>query len=248
MPDTELMHIAEELKAMESRFVESDNLGLHLEAGDRARFKGLVMEAKSILDAELPLSDFSMTLLFILNSSPSPWSWPPSADEFKTAVASIESGANQIRRKRGRPPVGVGRVNKDPYVALRRISELQSLRQTNWDVKRLVRLLEELNVAHASELHMTTAILVRAITDHVPPIFGKSNFGEVANNYSGGASADRSFKGSMQKLYGSLKHIADSHLHVQIRTSEVLPTASQVDFHQDLDVLLGEVVRLLQSP
>jgi hypothetical protein len=44
----------------------------------------------------------------------------------------------------------------------------------------------------------------------------------------------------------SLRNIADAHLHVQIRTSEVLPTGPQVDFRADLDVLLSEVVRVLK--
>lgn len=35
-------------------------------------------------------------------------------------------------------------------------------------------------------------------------------------------------------------------LHMQIRSSEVLPTDSQVDFRSDLAVLLAEIVRRLK--
>lgn len=86
-------------------------------------------------------------------------------------------------------------------------------------------------------------MLVRAITDHVPPIFACKIFAEVANNFAGA----RSFRGSMQNLNVSLRNIADAHLHVQIRKSEILPTEGQVDFRADLDVLLAEVVRLLRD-
>lgn len=89
---------------------------------------------------------------------------------------------------------------------------------------------------------MATAMLVRAVTDHVPPIFGARNFAEVANNYP----APRSFTEQMKQLDASLRKIADSHLHQPVRKMEVLPLAPQVDFRGALDVLLSEVVRLLQ--
>ena len=89
---------------------------------------------------------------------------------------------------------------------------------------------------------MSAAMLVRAILDHVPPLLGKQIFAEVANNYPG----EQSFKKSMQNLERSLRNIADAHLHIPIRQQEVLPSGQQVDFHKDLDVLLGEILRTLK--
>ena len=70
------------------------------------------------------------------------------------------------------------------------------------------------------------------------------NFGEVANNYA----ATKSFRESMQHLENSARNIGDAHLHVQIRKRESLPTPTQVNFSNDLDVLLGEIVRILGIP
>jgi hypothetical protein len=84
-------------------------------------------------------------------------------------------------------------------------------------------------------------MLTRAIIDHVPPIFGAKTFNEVASNYSG----TKSFKDSMLHLSNSARKIGDSHLHVQVRSRESLPNRTQVDFSRDLDVLLGEIVRIL---
>jgi hypothetical protein len=53
-------------------------------------------------------------------------------------------------------------------------------------------------------------------------------------------------KGSMQHLQESSRKIANAHLHTLIRTKENLPTATQVNFANDLDVLLGEIVRVLR--
>ena len=86
-------------------------------------------------------------------------------------------------------------------------------------------------------------MLVRAVLDHVPPIFGQGSFAQVAANYAGG----KSFKDVMNALEQTSRKIADSYLHGQIRNREALPTYIQVDFRAGLDVLLQEIVRLLKD-
>jgi hypothetical protein len=83
-------------------------------------------------------------------------------------------------------------------------------------------------------------MLVRAIIDHVPPMLGHDTFKEVANNYNG----TKSFGDSVKHLDESMRKISDSILHTKIRKKEILPTFVQVDFSADLDVLLGEIVRV----
>ena len=129
------------------------------------------------------------------------------------------------------------------YVAEERISELAKIENARFDTSKLIRLLRELNVAYNNDSHFTIGILVRAVLDHVPPIFGYATFPEVANNYRG----TKSFKAAMQRLNDSLRNLADSYLHVQIRKIESLPTLNQVDFRAELDALLSEVSRVLQD-
>jgi len=241
-PDIDLLKIAESMHVLEGRFVDSPSLGLYLTAEDEAEFKRLAIEAKSMLDTELgPLNDFSSNLLNSINSGSSGFLGGPSLAAVKSARAIVEGGVNHIRRKAS-PPSNPLPPNKAPYVDSSRLAELRFITGQAWDVRRLIGLAEELNTAYANDCHMSVAMLVRAIADHVPPIFGCKTFNEVANNYSGA----RSFRGSMQYLNQSLRSVADAHLHVQIRPSEVLPTGAQVDFRADLDVLLGEVVRVLK--
>ncbi|CAB4325009.1 hypothetical protein BCH_00228 [Brucella sp. 191011898] len=103
-----------------------------------------------------------------------------------------------------------------------------------------------MNVASANRCHMSTAMLLRTVLNHVPPVLGFNTFAEVANNY-GNLKSLKSFKASMQRLEGSLRNIADMHLHSPIRPREDVPTAVQVDFSAELDVLLGEVIRVAGS-
>ena len=128
------------------------------------------------------------------------------------------------------------------YVDPKRVEELRQTTSTSFDLTRLLALCDELNVCFPSGANHATAMLLRAILDHVPPIFGCTSFQQVANNYPG----SKSFKECMQSLDSGARKIGDGHLHTQIRPREVLPTATQVNFSAQLDVLLGEIIRILK--
>ncbi len=127
-------------------------------------------------------------------------------------------------------------------IAETRLDELRGLGSARFDFRRLIRLCEEINTSYAEGCYFATAMLTRALLDHVPPLFGCKTFDEVANNYDGG----KSFKETMHHLENAARKVADSHLHIRIRKSETLPTAQQVYFAPELDVLLAEVVRLMR--
>tara|TARA_R110000787_G_scaffold278220_1_gene387879 strand:- start:727 stop:1497 length:771 start_codon:yes stop_codon:yes gene_type:complete len=126
------------------------------------------------------------------------------------------------------------------YVASERIEELVRLNSKEWDTRKLVRLCQELNAAYAAKNYISVALLARAVIDHVPPIFGQKNFENVVAQHG-----TKSFKEAMSHLHMSMRKIADSYLHGQIRSRETLPNANTVDVRRDLDVLLGEVIRII---
>jgi hypothetical protein len=128
------------------------------------------------------------------------------------------------------------------FVAQTRLNDLRTIKSTDFDLAKLIRLCDELNICYINECYFATAMIGRAILDHVPPIFGYTKFTEVCNNYK----APKSFKESIKTLEDSLRHIADHHLHVQVRNKESLPSRAQVSFSANLDVLLGEIVRILK--
>ena len=136
----------------------------------------------------------------------------------------------------------VPKTNSFEYVNKSRLDEIRKLSPANFDLCRLCQLCSELDTAHKNQSYLSIALLTRALLDHVPPIFNCKNFDEVSNNYSG----TKSFKESMQHLQNSSRRIADSFLHTQIRNKESLPTFTQVDYTNDIDVLLGEIVRILK--
>jgi hypothetical protein len=126
-------------------------------------------------------------------------------------------------------------------VADSRLVELRSLVSVDFDFRKLIRLCEEINSTFGLQCYYATAMLIRGLLDHVPPIFGYKTFSEVANNYAGGG---KSFKETIHHLENASRKVGDAHLHMPIRKSETLPTAQQVNCGQQLDVLLSEIVRI----
>lgn len=131
-------------------------------------------------------------------------------------------------------------INSSFFVDIERINELKAISSSEFDLTKLIALCEELNICFTNGCYFAVTMLTRTILDHVPPIFEFGSFNEVANNYGG-----RSFKSSMKNLQNSSRNISDAHLHQTIRQNEILPNRIQVNFSNDLDVLLAEVVRRL---
>ncbi len=126
------------------------------------------------------------------------------------------------------------------FVDSSRIVELQGISSKEFDLARLLKLIEELNGNYRNRNYLSVGMLGRTIMNHVPPIFGHKTFDQVAANQS------ISKKKSFLHLQDSLRNIADDYLHQPIRNKESLPNATQVDFRQSMDVLLEEIVRLLK--
>lgn len=148
-----------------------------------------------------------------------------------------------LRMKENKPPAGKRAPVSDwTLIADSRLAELRELVSPDFDFKKLIRLCEELNIAFREQCYFATAMLTRGMLDHVPPLFGQKKFSEVASNYGG-----QSFKGTMQHLHNASRSVADGHLHQQIRKSETLPTAQQVNCGQQIDALLAEIVRMTRE-
>ncbi len=119
-----------------------------------------------------------------------------------------------VRMKENKPPLKPLVAGEWMLIAESRLEELRALTSSDFDFRKLIRLCEELNIASREECYFATAMLTRGLLDHVPPIFSKKSFDEVASNYRG-----KSFKGTMQHLQNASRNVADGHLHQQIHKS-----------------------------
>jgi len=124
------------------------------------------------------------------------------------------------------------------YIDKKRFQALKK-KTGKFDFSRLLQMFAELDHAFSVGNYISVILLTRAILDHIPPIFNSNIFTEVANNYG-----TKSFKDSMSHLENSSRKIADSYLHTKIRSKESLPNKTQVNFSNDIDVLLAEIIRI----
>jgi hypothetical protein len=152
-----------------------------------------------------------------------------------------EVGIQQLSEEQNKDKITKKRAPSQEFVNLDRIEQIKNLSSQSFDFSKLIALCEEANKCFENECYLSVAMLIRAIIDHVPPIFGETNFQNVyAQN------GPKSFKEHMAHLDKSSRKIADQYLHGHIRKKESLPNNTQVNFSQDIDVLLSEICRTLQ--
>lgn len=134
------------------------------------------------------------------------------------------------------------------YVSQTRIKELESIKKESYDLTKLIQLCRELNLARKNNLLYSPSMLIRAICDHVPPIFGEQfkNFDSVAAQYKS-EKAERSFQKGLKRLQDFMRPAADMNLHGQIRSKESLPDPEQTNFSGELDFMLQEICRILKK-
>ncbi|MGH3255110.1 MAG: hypothetical protein ACRDOU_06810 [Streptosporangiaceae bacterium] len=98
------------------------------------------------------------------------------------------------------------------YVNRQVIDDIRTKADTSqFNVVKLLRLIEELNENHARMNSYAAHALLRAILDHIPPILGQADFNAIANNYSW----SRTDKRYLKKL-ADFRDQADDALHRQI--------------------------------
>jgi integrase len=138
----------------------------------------------------------------------------------------------------------LGKTRKilENFVDTKQIDELRQIQSDKFDLRKLIRLCEELNGCYINEWFFAASILQRAILDHVPPIFACRTFSEVVNNHGGG----KSFKSQMGHLQDFARTTADGAVHGMIRDSEVLLSQTQVDFRSAMSTLIAEIIRILK--
>lgn len=131
-----------------------------------------------------------------------------------------------------------GRVAYIDKNTLLRLSKIESY---DFDLSKLISLCNELDDNYSLENYYSCAMLLRAILDHIPPIFGEQNFEGVY------AHGKRSFKDIIKPLNETAKNIGHVYLHAQVSKKVLAVTKTQISFQANLDVLLNEVSAILEQ-
>jgi hypothetical protein len=151
--------------------------------------------------------------------------------------ANLQGVIDYLREASSDPTyAGTVRVN-NCFVNEVTLRELRTKTSASFDLRKLVRFCEELNDCYSRANYLASVLLIRAIMNHVPPIFNCRTFGEVT------AQAGKSLKAIFERLEDSARPIADLHTHALIRKQEILPTKHQVEpYKASFELLIQEVL------
>ncbi len=117
------------------------------------------------------------------------------------------------------------------------IIKLKAVPASKLDARKLTKMCEELNDAYSRGNYITSLLLLRAIMNHVPPVFSANTFSEVV------AQSGRSVKVIISRLNDDARPIADLHTHFLMRASEHLPTKNQIEpYKAAFEILMQEVI------
>jgi hypothetical protein len=123
------------------------------------------------------------------------------------------------------------------------LEELASMENKKFDIKKLVKFCEELNDSYSRANYLACVLLIRAVMNHIPPIFNVEKFSQVV------ASSGKSIKAILAYLESQARPIADLHTHFLIREKEQIPTKDQVEpYKPSFEILIQEIiVKLTQN-
>lgn len=122
------------------------------------------------------------------------------------------------------------------------IARLGDKKSSAVDVGSLVKMCREINSSYAHDNILATALLMRTVLNHVPPVFGHDSFAQVV------ANARKSLKESFDHLENGLRKVADFHAHRKITASEYYPSVAQVEpFRPQFELLLQQVETRLSA-
>lgn len=138
---------------------------------------------------------------------------------FPTELKSFSFELEKLARKKSLlKDVGNSDAKNSYYIENSTILSLSGLKTEKYDLSKLIKMCKELNDNYSLNNYLACGMLIRAILDHVPPIFDKKTFTEVANGYG-----TKSFKDIVLPLDDSARKISDSYLHNPIRKKEIIP-------------------------
>ncbi|MGS2615112.1 hypothetical protein ACVCAH_11385 [Micromonospora sp. LZ34] len=129
------------------------------------------------------------------------------------------------------------------YINPRALEQLREPAGTGWDTTKLVALAEELDACvRAGHVYAAHAVL-RALLDHVPPLFGQKRFAAVVSSHPWGKT-DTNY---LRRL-STFRDQADDALHRQISKRPDLLMLDNLPPAAAVNALLGGCAVQLQQP
>jgi hypothetical protein len=165
-----------------------------------------------------------------------------SITEAYTLKAELQGTIDHLRDVSTDPTYGQSVRSNTAFLEPSVLAALRQAKVNKFDCAKLVRFCEELNDAYGRGNYLSCVLLIRAVMNHVPPVFGYRTFAEVT------AQSGKSLKAVFERLEDNARPISDLHSHALIRAKESLPTRHQVEpYKASFELLIQEVIVRVQT-
>lgn len=202
--------------------------------GDAIRYRHLLVQLKRLAAPLLPDAEASRLreLNVDVNDISSVWA---AAAEVDALLPDIEAALD--RSHDGAYAAGASAWIIQPEL----IERLADAHSVKLDVAFLVQMCREINSCFAHGNLVATMLLMRAVLNYVPPLFGHETFAQVVANIG------RSLKEGFDQLENGLRKVADYQTHRRIGPVELYPSPAQVEpYKPPFELLLQQVaIRVL---
>ena len=149
----------------------------------------------------------------------------------------LSAAIDYLKETTGNPEYEGQLVNASTFIAPEVLASLRAATSAQFDFTKLIGFCEEIDDAYRRGKYLSAILLIRAVMNHVPPVFGQVTFAAVV------ANAGRSVKPMLERLEHEARPIADLHTHILIRPRESLPSRNQVEpYKGSFELLLQEVM------
>lgn len=100
----------------------------------------------------------------------------------------------------------------------------------------------EINSSSRNGNLIATILLMRAVLNYLPPVFGYDTFAQVV------ANSGRSLRDSFDYLENGLRRVADFHTHRRVGAADLGPSRAQIEpYKPQFELLLQQVVSVLEG-
>lgn len=144
-----------------------------------------------------------------------------SVDDFIETTAGwlgAQASRSDVAEPLGEPLTAIPE-GSDSYIDERVFDLIKQAHGGRWDCTKLLALLGELDDNYRAGNTYAAHALLRAVLDHVPPLFGQSSFAQLVNNHSWGRT-----DGRYVKRLANFRDQADDVMHRQIARTPCLLT------------------------
>ena len=157
----------------------------------------------------------------------------------KARIVPIIDYINDVKDN---PDYGPTISTNSVFVDKELLERIRKLKSERFDFSKLVKFIEELNINYKIGNYLSSLLILRAIINHIPPVFGFRTFSEYVSQ------SNRSIKNILQKLEDEARPIADLHTHITIRKSENVPSKNQIEpYKPSVEILLNEIVNKVEE-